>query len=95
MYSANPKPDIAFESLQTCLEILKNYFRSNQLTVNASKTKFIRFTTPKMTVSNSQLIVSGSNKKLKNEVNYLGIIIDNKITFENQVKSVLKNGPWH
>ena len=95
MYSANPKPDIAFESLQTCLEILKNYFRSNQLTLNASKTKFIRFTTPKMTVSNSQLIVSGSNKKFKNEVRYLGIIIDNKLTFETQVKSVLKNGLWH
>ena len=90
IYSANPKPDIAFENLQICLEKLENYFRSNQLTLNASKTEFIRFSTPKITVSNSQLIVAGSNIKLKNEVKYLGIIIDNKLTFEYQVKSVLK-----
>ena len=86
IYSANPKPDIAFENLQLCLENLENYFLSNQLTLNASKTEFIRFATPKMTVSNSQLIVAGSNIKLKNEVKYLGIIIDNKLTFETQVK---------
>ena len=43
-----------------------------------------------MTVSNSQLVVAGSNIKLKNEVKYLGIIIDKKLTFEYQVKSVLK-----
>ena len=90
IYSANPKPDIAFENLQICLEKLENYFRSNQLTLNASKTEFIRFSTPKITVSNSQLIVAGSNIKLKNEVKYLGIIIDNKLTFEYQVESVLK-----
>ena len=52
IYSANPKPDIAFENLQICLEKLENYFRSNQLTLNATKTEFIRFSTPKMTVSN-------------------------------------------
>ena len=89
IYSSNPKPDIAFENLQICLENLENYFRSNQLTLNAPKIEFIRFTTPKMTVSYSQLIVAGSNIKLKNEVKYLGIIIDNKLTFETQVKSLL------
>ena len=47
IYSANPKPDIVFANLQECLENLENYFRSNRLTLNASKTKFIRFTTPK------------------------------------------------
>ena len=91
IYSANPKPDIAFRNLQICLENLENYFRSNQLTLNASKTEFIRFTTPKMTVSNSQL--AGSNTKLKNEVKYLDIIIDNKLTFETHIKSVPKK--WH
>ena len=55
-YSANPKPDIAFEKLQIYLESLENWFRSNQLSLNASKTEFIRFTTPKITVSNSQPI---------------------------------------
>ena len=64
IYSANPKPDIAFENLQLRLENLENCFRSNQLTLNGSKTEFIQFTTPKMTVSNSQLIVAGSNIKL-------------------------------
>ena len=90
IYSANPKPDIAFENLQICLEKLENYFRSNQLTLNATKTEFIRFSTPKMTVSNSQLMVAGSNIKLKKEVKYLGIIVDIKLTFEYQVKSVLQ-----
>ena len=92
-YRGNPKPDIAFENLQISLEKLENYFRSNQLTLNATKTEFIRFSTPKMTVSNSQHIVAGSNIKRKNEVKYLGIIIDNKLTFEYQVKSVLKKWP--
>ena len=90
IFSANPKHDIAFENLQVCLENVENDFRSNHLTLNVSKTEFIRFATPKMTVSNSQLIVAGSNINLKNEVKYLGIIIDNKLTFETQVKSVLK-----
>ena len=40
--------------------------------------------------TNSQLIVAGSNIKLKKEVKYLGIIIDDKLPFEYQVKSVLK-----
>ena len=48
-----------------------------------------------MTISNSQLLVARSNIKLKNEVKYLGIVIDKKLTFETQVKSALKNGPWH
>ena len=43
-----------------------------------------------MTVSKNQLIVAGSNIKLKNEVKYLGITIDNKLTFETKVKNVLK-----
>ena len=90
IYSANPKPDIAFENLQICLENLEIYFRSNQLTLNASKTEFIRFTTPKMTVSTIEVIVADSHIKLKNEVKYLGIIIDNKLTFETQVQSVLE-----
>ena len=90
IYSANPKPDIAFENLQVCLENQENFSRSNQLTLNASKTEFIRFTTQKMTVSNSHFIVAGSNIKLKNEVKYLGLILDNKVTFETQVKTVLK-----
>ena len=37
IYSVNPQPDIAFENLQICLENLENYFRPNQLTLNASK----------------------------------------------------------
>ena len=57
--------------------------------MNASKTEFIRFKTPKRTVSKSQFIVAGSNIKLKNEVKYLGIIIDNKLTFETQTKNGL------
>ena len=48
-----------------------------------------------MTVSNNQLIVAGSNIKLKVDAKYLCFIINNKLTFEIQVKSVLKNGPWH
>ena len=82
VYSANQMPDIAIESLKICLEILESYFRSNQLTLNASKTEFMRFTTPELTVSNNHLIVAGSNIKLKNEVKYLGIIINNRLTFE-------------
>ena len=42
-----------------------------------------------MTVSNNQLIVGGSNTKLKYEVKYLGVIIYNKLTFETQVKRLL------
>ena len=56
IYSANPKPDFAFENLQICLENLEKYFRSSQLTLNASKTEFLRLTTPKMTVSNSLIV---------------------------------------
>ena len=93
IYSANPKPGIAFEYIKICLEELENNFWSNQLTLIATKTEFILFSTPKMTVSNSQLIVAGSNIKLKNEVKYSGIIIDNKLTFEYQVKKLLKNVP--
>ena len=93
IYSANPKPDIALDNLQICLENLENYFRSNPLTLNASKTEFKRFTTPKMTVSNSQLIDAGSNVKLKKKAKCLGIIIDNELTFETQLKSVLKKWP--
>ena len=90
VYSANPKSDSAFENLQISVKNLEKYFRSNQVTLNASKTELLRFTTPKMTVSNIQLIVAGSNTKLKNEAKYLGIIIYNKLTFETQVKSLLQ-----
>ena len=93
VYSANPKFDIAFENLQISVKNVEKYFRSNQVTLNASKTELIRFTTPKLTVSNNQLIVAGSNTKLRNEVKYLGIIIYNKLTFETQVQSLLQKWP--
>ena len=89
VYSANPKSDIAFENLQISVKNIEKFFRSNQVTLNASKTELIRFTTPKMTVSNNQLKVTGSNTKLKNEVKYLGFIIYNKLTFETQVQCLL------
>ena len=90
VYSADPKSDIAFGNLQISVKNLEKFFRSNQVTLNASKTELIRFTTPKMTVSNIQLKVASSNTKLKNEVKYLGFIIYNKPTFESQVQSLLQ-----
>ena len=71
LYPGNPRPDIAIENLQVCLENLESFSRSNQVTLKASKTEFINFLSPKMKVSNKQLIVVGSDIKLKIEVKVL------------------------
>ena len=60
------------------------------MTLNASKTDFIRFSGTRTTDDNCQLNVENSNIKLKSEVRYLGVIIDNNLNFQSQVKNVLK-----
>ena len=90
IYSADPRPDIALKNLQICIANIEKYFQANKLTLNASKTDFICFSGTRTTDDNCQLNVENSNIKLKSEVKYLGVIIDNKLNFQSQVKNVLK-----
>ena len=70
-----------------CIANIEKYFQANKLTLNASKTDFIRFSGIRTTDENCQLNVENSNIILKSEVKYLGVIIDSKLNFQAEVKS--------
>ena len=65
-----------------------NYFDCNSLWLKAEKTEFIVFgsTEPK----DVSVTIDGQKINEKMEVKYLGVTIDKKLTFQSEVKNILR-----
>ena len=96
LFCSHQDPDIALQCLQTNILKLESSFRSHQLNLNGSKTGFITFSRQKdkRQLDSETVVVCSSVVKKKCECKYLGnlvITLDQHLTFQTQVKKVLKN----
>ena len=75
-------------------KILNNlyiFFENHRLTINADKTEFILFCKPKNNdVKSYKLHVKDQIIKHSNSVKYLGVFLDQNLTFQDEVKSILQ-----
>ena len=77
------------EILEKDVKNLVNYFDCNYLRLNADKTEFIVFGS---TESKDMSVTIDEQKiKEKTEVKYLGVTIDKKLTFQSEVKHILRS----
>ena len=93
LYCSHQDSEIALQHLQANIVKLENYFSVHRLNLNGSKTEFITFSRKNDKRQNdSETVVVGSTViKKESECKYLGITIDQHLSFQTQVKKVLKN----
>ena len=77
----------------SCAIKLTSYSKEHQLSLNASKTEFIVFS--KIARKNQKELskIDGALVEEKQEIKYLGVHIDNRLTFQSEVKFLLKKWP--
>lgn len=78
------------------VENLTEYFQAHKLSINVGKTKFMILHGCKGKIKiqnlvNINLTVNQTTIKQVSEAKYLGIILDTKLSFQTQTKTVLKN----
>ena len=82
----------AKQNLETNIAKLAEYFESHRLNLNENKTEFIVFckkSQNKLT-QNLKLQVKNHETNISSFVNYLGVYLDQNLTYEREVKNVLK-----
>lgn len=91
VYCHSHYSNIATKQLQIHSDILKSYFDKWKLTLNVSKTEIINF---RRKITNTQIY---TNLKINNEeirpttsVKYLGVILDEKLTYRKHIESVIQ-----
>ena len=89
LYSSHTNENIARSYLEKNIEKLCYYFQSHQLMMNNKKTEYIVFAPSKKARTPSHLKVNDVNIGELSSVRYLGIILDNKLNFKEEIKRIL------
>ena len=76
--------------LSSCAMKLTSYFKLHQLSLNASRTEFIIFSKIARKNQKKLLYIDGALVEEKQEIKYLGVHIDNRLTFQSEAKFLLK-----
>ena len=88
---SNANPTELENTANSELEKVKDYFSSNKLAINVEKTCFLHFLPKKTTVkSNLSLKLGNQNISEKKELEFLGVIIDNTLSFKSHYQKVLE-----
>ena len=70
------------------IEIIMDWFRANSLTLNVQKTNYLLFA-PKKRTARLDLNIGNCVVKPNMETKFLGVILDDKLSWTSQVKNVL------
>ena len=70
---------------------LSDWFAHNKLSLNYSKTEFIDFSKPAVGSSDHNFTLNIDGKKLRkvNESKFLGVLIDNKISWQGHIRGTI------
>ena len=71
--------------LNTDLKALNNWLMANKISLNSSKTELIIFRKNNVPIPNLKLKLNGTELKPKHEIKYLGITIDEHLTFKSHI----------
>lgn len=81
--------DRLFENCNNQLELLYKWFQANKLSLNVDKCTYSLFGLPKKLNPNNTIIINSTEIKRNEEVKYLGVIIDEKLTWKEHIKYVI------
>ena len=92
IFTSNKDVYDSLKALEKNILHLERYFESHLLTINASKTEFIVSSKPhkNRVMENLKLEVKGQFIKATNSIKYLGVYLDRNLTFQEEVKHVLR-----
>ena len=72
------------------LKKLSLWLNANRLALNISKTNFVIFAAKNKPLQNVTLLINRKAIQQTNYVKYLGVLIDSRLTFANQIASIVK-----
>ena len=86
-------PSIAIDKVNKCNSDIKTWRIQNKLRINDSKTEFIVLTSPflKQPFNNLNISVGNSRIAPSISVRILGVIFDNYMSLDKQIKSISKS----
>ena len=87
LYEADKNPETALTSLEDDILLVHQYFKSKGLTLNATKTQFLHIRTP-ATPCTRPLHVLGVAIPAISQAKYLGLVIDDHLSFKGQVAAL-------
>ena len=87
LYVADKNPETALTSLEDDILLVHQYFKSKGLTLNATKTQFLHIRTP-ATPCTRPLHVLGVAIPASSQAKYLGLVIDDHLSFKGQVAAL-------
>ena len=90
VFTSSKKIESAVKSLELNVNNICNFFEKHQLTLNADKTEFITFQTKNNKYKNTNLIVKDEVIRSKSTVKYLGVYLDQNLSFKEEVKHILR-----
>ncbi|CAH0712852.1 unnamed protein product, partial [Brenthis ino] len=76
--------------LQGALNTITRWCRENELSINADKTVIVPFTRKRKLVRLTELRLNGKTLNLSNEVKYLGVTIDQKLTWNSHLNNIIQ-----
>lgn len=91
IYAHSYYSEVAAKQIQIHMYMLEKYFKKWKLTINTEKTEVINFT-KKFTnnVIYTPIKINGIPTHTKNCVKYLGMHLDQRLTYEHHINAVLK-----
>ena len=80
-----------YTTVNSELELLLQWYMANKLSLNASKTQYVLFSKDgRQTYDNIVIRINGNSINSTNTANFLGLTIDNKLTWEYHIRSCKK-----
>jgi hypothetical protein len=75
-------------NLNSVTSEINEWFQNNQITLNLDKTFFIHFINKKIGNSEIQIKIETKNITTTNEIKFLGLIIDNKLSWKGHIEHI-------
>ena len=96
-FSSASDQQSCLETVSECLNSVNNWFLTNDLLVNPGKSDSIFIGTSVQTrkVDSSGVEMGGSKIPLSDKIKSLGVVLDQRLTFENHVKAVCRTCYFH
>ena len=99
--SFNPKypgdEQAAITTIEACIVEIKAWMKVNKLKLNYDKTELVFFSSRQIRkhISSDSLHIGDTSISHKDTVRNLGVMFDNTMSMENQVKKICQSGYFH
>ena len=87
-YSADPSDDRTEQILNTELEKVSSWLAANKLSLNVKKSNFLHFHYGRSQKKELEIKINGTLVEEKESTKYLGVFIDNKLTWKTQIQHI-------